>query len=162
MRQPLYALAAEYAAVQAAAEEGDDVDAALAALTDSLEAKAERIGALLCNWEADVAALAAEEQRLAARRKSIANNAERVMEYVRRNMEAAGIKRIQCTAFTFVLRPSESVAVDDIDAVPAEYLHPPKPAEKAVAKKAVLDAHKKLGEVVPGTRIVTNYNLQVK
>lgn len=161
MTTPLYELAAEYAAIQAAADEGEDVDAALAALTDSLEAKAERIGALLCNWEADEAALAAEEARLAARRKAIANNRERVLEYVRRNMEAAGIRRIKCPMFTFVLKPSESVAIDDLNALPAEYKRTV-PEEVAPDKRAILAAHRKHGECVPGARIVTNYNLQVK
>jgi hypothetical protein len=162
MSQPLYALSAEYAALQAAAEDGADCEAALAALTDALEVKAERIAALLRNLDAEAESLAAEEKRLAARRKARENAYERLAEYLRANMEAAGIERIKAPKFTLYLQVSESVAVEDIDAVPVEYLHPPKPVEKAVAKKAVLDAHKKLGECVPGCRIVRNLNLIIK
>lgn len=158
----LYALAAEYAALQDAAEAGDDIAVALAALTDSLEAKAERIAAVLRNLDADIDALAAEEKRLKRRREARENAKEHLRDYIRTCMVEGGITRVKCAAFSLSVSEREAVVVDDIDAVPAEYLHPPKPAEKAVAKKAVLDAHKKLGEVVPGTRIVTNYNLQVK
>lgn len=162
MSAPLYSLTGDYAELQRRAEDGEDVSGALAAIDDALEVKAERIAAVLRGLVADQETLAAEIVRLGARKRSLENAEERLRTYVRDCMVAANITRIKSPKFTLHLAPSESVVVEDIDAVPPEYLHTPKPVEKAVAKKVVLDAHKKLGEIVPGCRVVVTKNLVIK
>lgn len=156
----LYELTGEYAALQGIAEDGEDVNDALAMLTDALEVKAERIGALLRNFSADQDALRAEEKRLAARRKALENAEEDVRDYIRRCMEQAGMTRLKCAAFSFTLSARDSLQVVDEAAVPAEYVRTK--VETSIDKKAALDAFKKHGECVPGTAVVTNNVLTIR
>jgi hypothetical protein len=154
----LYEIAGAYAALAERAEHGEDVADAMAEIGDALEVKAQNIAAIMRNFDADCEALAAEVKRLSARRDACANARERLREYVRSNMEAAGIKRIKCAAFTLSLQEYESVRVDDLAAVPSEYKRT-KPAEVVADKRAILKAYKSDGEVVPGVSIVVNQSL---
>lgn len=156
----LYELTGQYLALQRAAEEGVDVSGDLALLEDSLEIKAERIAAVLRNLDAEAESIAAEEKRLAARRKARENSAERLTEYLRINMEAAGITSIRAPKFTLYLTEHSSVVVDDIERVPAEYKRTK--AEVSADKKAILAAHKRDGECVEGTRVVTTRSLVIR
>lgn len=156
----LYTLAAEYAALAAAVDDGADAGEALAAIGDSLEVKARNIGALLRNYDAEVTACKAEEERISARRKARENARDRLREYLRTNMEAAGMTRIAAPTFTLSLRASESVEVVDFDAVPAEYKRTKTTVE--VAKADVLAAWRQNGEVVPGANVVSKTSLVVK
>ncbi len=156
----LYELAHDYAEVAALADAGEDVAAALAAIDDAIEVKADRIGALLRNLDAECEALATEEKRLAARRKTRENARERIREYVRSSMESAGLPRIKCTAWTFTLSPHKSVRVDDEAAVPDAFKRTK--TEISVDKKAILDAYKRDGECIAGASVVTNMSLTVR
>jgi len=160
MSATLYQLTGEYAALQARAEDGEDVTDALAAIDDAIEVKAERIAAVLRNLRADQETLRAEEKRLADRRRALENNEERLREYIRSGMERAGIQRVKCPAFTMSLSERESVVVDNVEAVPEEYTK--MKVEVKVDSKAVLESYKKNGECVPGTRIATNHILTIR
>lgn len=156
----LYRLAGEYAALQQAAEDGADCSAELAALTDSLEVKAERIAAVLRNLDADEGALAAEVARLDARLNAVRNSRKRLKQYVLDCMVAAGIERVKAPGFTLYLTTHEHVDVYDLTAVPDEYKRTK--VEVSADKKAIHAANKNHGEVVDGTRIVTTRSLTIK
>jgi hypothetical protein len=157
----LYELAADYAAIQRAAEDGEDCTDALAAINDALEVKAANIARLLRNLDADEGALASEVARLDAKLNAVRNQRKRLKDYVRDCMLAAGCHRIAAPGFTLYLQAHEHVEVDDLSAVPPEYKRT-KPAETSADKKAILAAHKQHGEVVEGTRVVETRSLMIK
>lgn len=154
----LYKLTGEWAALQARAEDGEDVSAELAQLSDSLEVKAERIVAVLRNIRSDQDALRAEEKRLADRRRALENNEERLREYIRANMEIAGIQRIKCASFTMSLAERERVVVYDEKALPEEFTRTKVEPDRG----AIQAAYKQDGEVPPGVRIETYNSLTIK
>lgn len=100
------------------------------ALADTLEGlegeikiKAENIVHVLLNSDTDVVALDAEIKRLQTRKKSIENGKERLKDYLRFNMEATGITKIECPLFSVSLgKGRDIVSIDDEEALPDIYL----------------------------------------
>lgn len=154
----LYELTGEWATLQARVEDGEDVSAELATLSDSLELKAERIAAVLRNLRSDQEALRAEEKRLADRRRSIENNEERLREHIKTCMEMAGISRIKCPAFTLSLSARERVVIDDETKLSPECLR----TKVEPDKSAIQAAYKRDGEIVAGASIETFNVLTIK
>lgn len=127
------------------------------ALTDTLEGlgmalteKGRNIAALRQNWLADEEALAKEIKRLQARKKVIANRREALEDYLRYNMEKAGIERIESPEFSITLgKPSEAVHVSDVGALPAGFVRAEIKPDKAAIKAAL-----KQGVPVKGAELV--------
>lgn len=78
------------------------------AITDTLEAiggeieiKAENTAIILKELEAEAAKIKAEETRLAARRKSIENNAARIKDRLYKAMKSTGKIKFNTTLFSF-------------------------------------------------------------
>lgn len=93
------------------AEAGEDVAAAggeipahLLELLDEAEGafkdKVERVALYVRSLGAHAAAVKAEEHRLAARRKALENGADRLKSYLKGQMEAAGVPRVDGTLAT--------------------------------------------------------------
>lgn len=104
--------------------------------------KALKVVQVLNNGDSDVAALKAEAQRLLDRAKVISNGQDRLKEYLRMNMEATEIKKIESPFFTITLTQGRDMAViDDEKSVPDEYVN----VKTVVApdKRAILAALKK-------------------
>jgi hypothetical protein len=156
----LYELTGAYRDIQEAAENGEDVSSALAAITDSLEVKAERIACVLRNLAADEEALLAEVTRLDARLNAARAASKRLKDYVRDCMTSVGIERVKAPGFTLYLTTHEHVEIADLAAVPDEFKRTK--VEVSADKKAILNAHKREGLCVEGTRIVANKSLVVR
>lgn len=156
----LYVLTGAYAQLQARAEDGEDVSAELAQLDDALELKAERVAYVLRNLSADQEALAAEEKRLAARRRSLEGAEERLRDYLRTGMEAAGLKRIKYAHFSLSLSERTNLVVVDEHAVPAEYVRTV--TTTSVDKTALKAALKSTGVVEPGCELRTTNVLTIR
>lgn len=107
-----------------------DMDLPEDALRDTLEAlegeltlKGANVAAFILNLEAEAEKIKEAETRIAARRKVFENKAARMREYLKDNMEAAGIKKIEAIDRTFVvtlIAPRSSVVVDDAKLLPKE------------------------------------------
>lgn len=113
--------------------------------------KALKVVQVLNNGDSDVAALKAEAQRLLDRAKVISNGQDRLREYLRMNMEATEIKKIESPFFTITLIQGRDMAViDDEKSVPDEYVN----VKTVVApdKRAILAALKK-GVDIDGAHI---------
>lgn len=113
--------------------------------------KALKVVQVLNNGDSDVAALKAEAQRLLDRAKVISNGQDRLKEYLRMNMEATEIKKIESPFFTITLTQGRDMAViDDEKSVPDEYVN----VKTVVApdKRAILAALKK-GVDIDGAHI---------
>lgn len=159
----LYELAPEYARLIDAADDGDDVSAQLAAIGGELSAKVGALVHVIADLDGEASAMRQEEARLAARRAVRERRVESLREYLREGMTAAGITQIKTATHTITLSPSTPrVEVDDVTAIPAEYMRQPATPPAAPDKKAIADVYQWLGECVPGTRVVKTVALRIK
>lgn len=140
--------------------EGADVIAdTLDALDEALEVKTESVLHFRQKFLNDAAALKAEEQRLAARRKVYETKAERLKTYVDESLQVAGINKLETPLYTVSYRASTSVEITDAEALPVGLLRTTTVTEPdKVALKKMLKA----GEAIDGARLVTKTNLQIK
>ena len=107
--------------------------------TEELSIKLEGYCKFIKNLESDIAGLKAEEERLAARRKTMENTIKRSKEAMQRAMNVAGEKKLPCGSFTVSLQKSPaSVVLDvtDTSEVPPRYIRYPEPeVDKAKIKE---------------------------
>ncbi|BBW99046.1 siphovirus Gp157 family protein [Geobacillus subterraneus] len=157
----LYELTENYAKLLEMAEEMDTdaiVDT-LEALQEAIEDKAENIGKLIRNLEADVKVIRDEEKRLAERRQVIENKIERLKSYLQEQLEIAGIEKVKRPTITVSIRKNPpSVDVIDETLIPADFLIP-QPAK--VDKRAILERLKN-GEHVPGAALKQTKGVQIR
>lgn len=136
-------------------ELANDEDIPADAIRDTLESMEGDIKSKalsLADWSLDldgnIEKLDAAIERLEAKKKQIKTRKESLIEYLRMNMEATGINKIQCPLFTITLVAGrESVAISDQDSIPDEFLNvkTTMTPDKAEIAKAIKD-----GKEVPG------------
>jgi hypothetical protein len=158
----LYELTAQYAQLSDAVEDGAD-DAALltmlAEIDGALREKGANIGYMLKNYDAEIAAMKAEEKRIAEKRKARESMHERLNKYLLDNMIAGGIHQIDCPAFSIKVRENPpSVVIDDEKAIPAEYMRQP----PAVPDKRLMLDDMKNGVLIDGVRAERGHRLEIK
>ena len=110
------------------AESDEDMAQAVADTMESIEGefedKALSLMAVIDNIGESLPAIDAEIARLTARKKTIQNKQENMREYLRMNMEASGITKIECPLFTITLaKGRDIVQIDDVEKIPADYLN---------------------------------------
>jgi len=131
--------------------------------TADLELELDRIAGLFIHKAGSIAGLVAHLDGLAIVRKAEAARlrqradvcearAERLRNYLCRNMESIGQKRIETDRFTISVRSYPHVEVSDPAQVPSDY-HRVKIIDD-VDKRAILAAYRRDGEIVPGAEIV--------
>lgn len=144
MNITLYELAGEYrqAAIALSDMELDEqvINDTLDGLSGALETKATNVAYFVRNLEATAAQIKDAEKQMADRRKAMENRAERIREYLKSNMEIAGISEISCPHFKLAIRKNPpSVVIDSESQIPEEYMvqappPPPAPDKKLIAK----------------------------
>lgn len=100
------------------------------AIRDTIEAiegefndKALAVSRIALNFDSDIEALDVEIKRLQDRKAAMKNRRENLIEYLRYNMEAAGINKITCPLFTITLaKGRDVVVVDDDERIPDEFM----------------------------------------
>ena len=110
------------------------------AIDGELEIKAENYAKVMKNLEGDIAALKAEEERLAKKRKAIENNIKRMKGTLQEAMELTGKTKFKTDLFSFgIQKNAPSVVIDaaDIRDIPEDYL---KFKEPEVDKPAIKNA----------------------
>lgn len=111
------------------------------AIDGELEIKAEGYAKVMKNLEGDVAALKAEETRLANRRKAIENNIDRMKKTIESVMQITGKTKFKTDLFSFNIQnnpPSVVMDTTDINNIPEKYLKPQMPLiDKAGIKEAL-------------------------
>lgn len=121
------------------------------ALEGQFNDKAASVMHVVQNMDSDVDALDAEIKRLTERKKVIKNKQDSIREYLRTNMEANEITKIECPLFSITLAKGRDVCViDDADSIPDDYVNVSvvqKP-DKAAILKAL-----KAGDDIPGAHI---------
>ena len=121
--------------------------------------KAEGIVKLVSNWESDADAIDAEIKRLQELKRAKQSRAEWLREYLSRNLQDAGIDKLDLGTHRVSFRKSARVEIRDESKVPDNY--------KRV--KTVVDVDKvkikeswKQGIGVDGTEVVEHHNIQIK
>ena len=124
------------------------------ALQMALEEKLEGIGCYIKNLEAEAAALKAEEQAFAARRKRAENKAASLKNYLAGYLQGCPFETLRVKVS---FRKSESLEVSESAVIPEEYLKYSVDVNKADLKKAV-----KAGLELDGVQLVQNLNINIK
>lgn len=161
----LWTLTAEWDALLTLVEETPDADQAsieaeIERVTGDIRRKAHGIGVVIRQLEGLAEFQKAESQRLAAKARTNQATADRIKDYAKRCMQAMDIERLETGTFTLAVRVNPpSVNVLDAALVPSEFQRTK--IEVSVDKRAILDAFKTDGEIVPGTEIVRTDRLSI-
>jgi hypothetical protein len=152
----LYEITGQFRELAALAD-GADEDLAVAvrdtmgAIEAEFNDKALAVSHVILNFDADIAALDSEIDRLQERKRLITNRQKEIKDYLRENMEATGITKISCPLFTITCaKGRESVVVDDVLKLPDELM---RVKTEISPDKAAIAAKLKAGEDVPGARL---------
>lgn len=149
----LHQLTSEMKELEALAQDDPEMELAVAdtleAIQGTFEEKANALAIVANTLDGTDAQIKAEIDRLVVRQKRIKNRKADLVEYLRTNMEATGVKKISCPLFTITLaKGREVVVVDDADEIPDEYMDLPPVVAKA-NKSRIMEALK-AGDEVPG------------
>ena len=166
MNTSLYSLAAEY---QQAAEHLANLDLdeqtiadTLEGLAGSLEVKATNVAMFIRNTEALAVQIKEAEAAMAARRKALESRAERIKQYLKHNMEACGIQKIESPYFVLsIAKNPPSVHIEDEKLLPAKFMVTP-PAPPPQPDKTAIKEALKAGQDVPGARLNQGTRLSIK
>lgn len=133
-------------------------------LVDALQDKAQGIEFVAREAEKYCPLIDMEIERLQALKAQRAKVAQGLRDYLLRNMEAAGIERIECPLFKISIRKNPpAVEVLDDRQMPASFwvMPEPKPVEARIDKKAIAAAIK-AGQDVPGAMLVQHTKLVIQ
>lgn len=123
--------------------------------------KGKNVAAVFRNLESDAKQIKEAEQQLAERRKAIEKRAESLKNYLKTNMEVAGISKIECPWFVVsIAQNPESVTVDDEESIPRDYFKEIPVSyqlDKSLLKQAIKD-----GFTVPGARLTRGTSLRIR
>lgn len=166
MNTSLYSLAAEYreAADQLADLDLDEQTIAdtLEGLAGTLEVKATNVAMFARNLESTAVAIKEAEAQMTKRRKAIEARAERMYTYLKQNMEATGITKIESPYLRIAIRNNPAaVHIDAESQIPPEFWKQAPPPPPALDKKAIAEAIKS-GREVPGAHMESSTRLEVK
>ena len=128
-------------------------------LAVDIERKAEGIVKLLSNWESDADAIDAEINRLQELKRSKQSRAEWLRGYLSRNLEHAGIDKLDLGTHKVSFRKSTRVEVLDESKIPDKYKRVKTVVD--VDKIAIKESWKQ-GVGVDGTEVREYKNIQIK
>ena len=122
----------------------------LSVLSGELEDKGRAVAAFILNKDADIEALKSHKADIDAKIKALTSRNEWLKNYLRSNMEACGISKIESPLFKISLRkPSKVVQIENEDSLPSEFIKTTTAPKKADIAKAL-----KAGEEVSGARLI--------
>lgn len=130
-------------------------------IVDEIQTKAQGIEMVARSAEAFAPAIDAEIERLQALKTHRQKIAQGLRDYLKSNMEAAGIEKIECPLFKVTIKKNTpSVDVFDEQQIPAEFWVTPEPKppvsrpDKTAIKKAIQEGQEVAGaKIVQGTRL---------
>ncbi|MGZ8220858.1 MAG: siphovirus Gp157 family protein [Methylobacter sp.] len=136
------------------------VNDTLEALGGELEDKAVNVAKFLRNLEATADAIKAAEADMAKRRKALENRVQWLKSYIKGNMEACGISKIECPYFKLSIQKNPSaVNILDENAIPAAFKE--QVSSWKIDKAAIKDALK-AGTAVSGAELSNGTRLAIK
>ena len=131
------------------------------ALSGEFNEKAVSVVHVIHNMDSDLESIDAEIKRLSAMKSALKNKKENIREYLRTNMEASEITKIECPIFKISLAKGRDVAhIEDEEKLPDELVTVSvvtKPNKTEILKRL------KAGEEIPGARLEkSNTSLRIK
>jgi hypothetical protein len=132
-------------------------------LTDALPDKAQGVEMVARAAEMHCPAIDAEIARLQALKARRQKIAQGLRDYLKWNMENAGVERVECPLFTLTLKKNPpAVEVLDEDMIPSGFWVTPEP-KPPVARidKVALAKALKAGAELPGVRLVQHTRLEI-
>jgi hypothetical protein len=162
----LYELTAAYSELEKLADNAESNDEEIAKWLDecegALKEKATDIAKFIKNLDATADAIADAESQMAARRKAIENRVKSIKQYLLRNMQSAGIQKIECPFFKIARQNNPaSVVIDEEGRIPITYWRQPEPPPPSIDKNALKDDLKN-GVVVDGAHLEQSERLVIK
>jgi hypothetical protein len=137
----------------------------LEGLTGEIQIKAQNVAYFVRNLESTADAIDEAVERMQARAKALRGRIASTKDYLRFQMNAAGITKIEGPMVRVAVRQNPpAVVVDDEGSLPARFMvmsPPPPPPQPRPDKKAIADALK-AGETVPGAHLERGERLEVK
>lgn len=141
-------------------ENGELPEGAFAQLADLGMAEADKVenlGLMIKNMSAEADAIKIEADNLTKRRGTVENRVESIKTYLTDYLLTYG-QKFRTPRLALSLRPSVGVVVEDEQLIPSKYFVAQDPK---VSKSAIKEAIES-GTSVPGARVETRQNLQVK
>lgn len=124
-------------------------------IVELLNSKSENLIGFVRNKQSDIDALSREIDRLRIKKDAEEKKLKNFTEYVKRNMEVMGVKKVDTKIGTLSLAKNPaSVRIVYPEKVPEEWIKYKMTAEPH--KQAILQNFKETGEVIPGCEIVTD------
>nr|DAQ25341.1 MAG TPA: resistance protein [Caudoviricetes sp.] len=138
-------------------EEGD-LNAALENIDDEIETKADNIAKVLRDFDGDIEALKAEEERLAKKRKAIENRQKQLKEYLQSSMLVLDKRKFKTDLFSFnIQKNAPSLKILDESKIPEDYYKIEKKLNKNDLKEAV-----KKGLFEDAAKLVQTESLRIR
>ena len=112
-------------------------------LWGEIEEKADGYAKIIFGMKADVSALKAEEERLAAKRKSLEDRSQWLMENLEANMREMGKTKFKTAMFSFSIQKNggkQPLVIDGaLEDIPGRYLIPQPPKTNNEAIRTLLE-----------------------
>ncbi len=137
------------------------IEDTLQSIEGAIEEKATNIVKFIRSMEFDVDAIKTEEKRLADRRRAVENRIQGIKDYIKAQMEKAGLDKIKTPILTIALQNNPpAVNIIEQDKIPASYITIV-PEQYIPNKKAICDALK-AGQSVPGCELTQGKSLRIR
>ena len=125
----LYDISEQYKEVQNLIE-SDEYGSMAEAIADTMQMiegdfkdKAQAVVSLTLNMDGSITALENEIQRLQDKKKVLQNKIDSIRNYLKMNMQATGISKIECPLFSITLsKPTKQVEITDESLLPDEFV----------------------------------------
>lgn len=139
-------------------ETGEILDGEMAERFEQLsidrDTKIENIACMIKNLRAEAEALKVEKLAFAARQKVAESKADSLTKYLASVLDGEKFSSVRAKV---TWRKSESVQIEDITKIPADYV-----TYTPTADKTGIKASLKAGGEVPGATLVTNQNMVIR
>lgn len=142
--KPLFQLVEQFRGLEHIADDLDEqtLRDTLEGLQGEIQIKATNVCAHVLNLDAYAEAAKEASKALADRAKRIQKRADTIREYVRLQLEASGIKKIEGPQFTITRKANPpAVVIEPGTKVPDEYLQPQDPIVELIVKGAAEASH---------------------
>jgi len=161
--EPLYEISKEYQLALIELEGLDDefVKDTLDGLKGTLELKSTNVAKYVQNLFASATAIDTAMKQMAERKKALENKANRIKKYLKDNMEASGIHKIECPEFVISIKnnPPKVVLSEEEDLIPKKY----KTIERIIKiDKSAIGKDLKSGKAVSGAKLESSTRIEIK
>jgi seryl-tRNA synthetase len=155
----LYELTQTYQTILDLDIDQESLETALESLNDTLEEKANSIGKVISQLNAESAAYKTEIDRLNAKKKQSESKVESLKEYLDFAFKSMNVSKLETPLYKFSYRKSESVFIDNLEEIQEQY----KRTEVVISvDKTSIKSAIKAGLEVKGAHIEEKQNLQIK